>query len=817
MKTHPRNPRLAAFCSDWNTRHPVLTLVLVSLLAVIINCHPVIFCGRSFVSPASMGTLVYSWPPIFPGMKPAPQISVHGSDSAAMLIQEVPAGFIESRSLLQYGELPLWNRYGHAGSAFIGQAVTMLGDPLQLIVIFGRGSAVAWDLKFVTAKWLYCTGFGLLVFRLMGSQPLGLIYAALGAYCGAFFYIYNHPVFFVFSYAPWILLSALAWLDPKASHYFRWGLVWLLANFACFNAGHVEVAVVLIAGLNLAALVYALTGGCPRVDWITVCGRLALGTLLFLGLTAPVWIPFLVAMEGAFSAHSEVKVIQLPWKCISGAFDDLLYQVHLRDESFAALAPGTSLLVFVGCVFSVSRWRQMSRDRFFWINLGAIGLWGGCIFGWVPVSLLLHIPFLNRDGHTYTDFSYLLVIHLTLQSAYGFGALAQERDFRRVKTDLLWVVLVFVGMLLVNCQSGLERPVPWSYFLCAGAGAVGVPLLFAYWKSRAPHLSVAGWVAIILLGLVAQFRFGLYCSGEKDWLLLAGPRMALDARSPAIEKIKTDHSSPFRVVGLQYNLYGDYEAVYGLEDIRSCAPLTGGEFMDLIQKFPGIKFDYGWIVEVKNPVAAQPLLNLLNVKYLLTMPGVTLPPGLAFHITDQSDFTVVENLEAWPRAFFTDRVFPISTTSEFIQLLVKHGQRPFAALTPDEIAMQFGLRELAASQTAVVLAATNYQLLPNSTAFDVHTPSAGVVCLSEGQGRDFSATANGESKKVLNVNRAFKGIYLDRPGTYRVQFTFRPRHWRLACWLFFAATLTVITLTCQRTFRTHRDSHQPGTPSAHIF
>jgi len=369
----------------------------------------------------------------------------------------------------------------------------------------------------------------------------------------------------------------------------------------------------------------------------------------------------------------------------------------------------------------------------------------------------------------------------------------------------------------VNCQSGLERPVPWSYFLCAGAGAVGAPLLFAYWKSREPHLSVAGWVAIILLGLVAQFRFGLYCSGEKDWLLLAGPRMAPDARSPAIEKIKKDQTSPFRVVGLQYNLYGDYEAVYGLEDIRSCAPLTGGEFMDLIQKFPGIKFDYGWIVEVKNPVAAQPLLNLLNVKYLLTMPGVMLPSGLAFHITDQSDFAVVENLEAWPRAFFTDRVFPNATTSNFIQLLVHQGQRPFAALAPREIATQPGLWELAASQTAVVLAATNYQLLPNSTAFDVHAPSAGVVCLSEGQARDFSATANGESKKVLTVNRAFKGIYLDRPGTYHVQFTFRPRHWRLACWLFFAATLTVITLAGLRALQIHRESHHFGTPVAHIF
>jgi hypothetical protein len=39
-------------------------------------------------------------------MKPAPQLSAHGSDTAAMMIHEVPSGFIESRSLLQHGELP---------------------------------------------------------------------------------------------------------------------------------------------------------------------------------------------------------------------------------------------------------------------------------------------------------------------------------------------------------------------------------------------------------------------------------------------------------------------------------------------------------------------------------------------------------------------------------------------------------------------------------------------------------------------------------------------------------------------------------------
>ncbi len=173
-------------------------MVLVSFLAVLVNCHPIIFGGRSFVSPAVPGPIVYSWPPRFPGMESVPLVSSHGSDTSATMIQGVPWGFIESRSLLQQGELPLWNRYSHAGSVFLGQAVTMLGDPLQLIVILGRGSAIAWDLKFLTAKLLFCTGFGLLVFRLLGSQPLGLIFALLGAYCGAFFYINSHPVFFFF-------------------------------------------------------------------------------------------------------------------------------------------------------------------------------------------------------------------------------------------------------------------------------------------------------------------------------------------------------------------------------------------------------------------------------------------------------------------------------------------------------------------------------------------------------------------------------------------------------------------------------------------
>jgi hypothetical protein len=119
----------------------------------------------------------------------------------------------------------------------------------------------------------------------------------------------------------------------------------------------------------------------------------------------------------------------------------------------------------------------MRHENFFWINCGAIGLWGGCIFGWVPASLLVLIPFLNRDGHTFTDFSYLLVIHLTIQSAYGFRALAQEQNFRRVVKEMLLIALVFAGMLAGYSFSFSHRPIPWNYFFCVGTAAVGAPLV----------------------------------------------------------------------------------------------------------------------------------------------------------------------------------------------------------------------------------------------------------------------------------------------------------------------------------------------------
>jgi len=133
---------------------------------------------------------------------------------------------------------------------------------------------------------------------------------------------------------------------------------------------------------------------------------------------------------------------------------------------------------------------------------------------------------------------------------------------------------------------------------------------------------------------------------------------------------------------------------------------------------------------------------------------------------------------------------------------LESGKQPFIALSQDEIKTQPGLQPLENTKKATVLPATNYRLLPNSTAFDVHAPSAGVVCLTEGQAKDFTVKANNERKEVLTVNRAFKGVYLDKPGDYHIEFTYRPRFWSLACAWFWVSVSGVVALATMSAFRT---------------
>src|SRR6185369_13322517 len=148
----------------------------------------------------------------------------------------------------------------------------------------------------------------------------------------------------------------------------------------CFNSGHIEPAVAVIGGMNLAGLAFGLAHCRTMLERVKVISRMAVSTLLFLGLTAPVWLSFLTALDGAYSDHMKVQATQLPLETLLGAFDDVFFRLPLQDDTMAATAPGVSFLIAVGSIFAALRWRQLQREPFFWINSTAIVLWSACIF-----------------------------------------------------------------------------------------------------------------------------------------------------------------------------------------------------------------------------------------------------------------------------------------------------------------------------------------------------------------------------------------------------------------------------------------------------
>ncbi len=791
----------ATYLAKWNANHPVLSIVLVSLIAVIVNCYPIIFFGKSFVSPSCVKAEVYDWWPPMPGMTEDKLWDRHGSDTGAIMWDSVPCAMIESRCLLEHGELPLWNRFGRAGDTLIGQVGSMFGEPLHLIVMLGGGSALSWDLKYLIDKFLFCVGFGLLIRRLLNSNPLSLLYAALAAYSGVYFYLVNHPSFFVFTYSPWILLASIEMLDIKTAHTIRWGFVWLLANFSCFNAGQVETALTLILGLNLAALANSLLNYPSAQAIKLIVSRLTIGTLLFLGLTAPWWISFLGAVHDAYSTHLSIKVTQLPLIFLPGLFDDVFYLMakeQLGSTEGDAIAPCTSMLIWVGCLFAILRWRQLKHVTFFWVNTVAIVLWSGCIFGWIPGSFLILIPFLNQIGHTDQQFSFLLIIHLTLQSAYGFKCLADAPAYSKAIHDFIWIVIVTLASIFIYLFFIYYTDIQWIYLFTVFISAIIAPLLFVLFKNtiiQDEKRVILAWFIVILVGFIPQYRFAFYNFGDPLLLMIPGNRSDLTAPSLAIDKIKNDKTGPFRVTGVREILIGDTSAIYNLEDIRSSTPVANKDFISLASGIPGITFIPGdWRIRLDDPSTAQPLLNLLNVKYILAPPSTTMLGKVNFKVFDKSDFLVLTNPDAWPRAFFSNQIVPISSTEYFIQYLKAHSKTPFIAIDDDEIAEYPFLQNEQLKAENVITAATNYQLLPNSTSFDIHASSDGVVCLTEGQAHDFYAIVNHEYREVLTVNRAFKGVYLEKAGDYHIEFIYRPHYWIFACTLFWISITGIATL-----------------------
>lgn len=785
----------------WLKARPRRAVLLVAAAAVTLSAYPVVFMGKSFVSPNFGTTLLYEAHPTLPGYTSGVTSSPNGSDVGAALWQHVPYSFMQRRALA-HGEMPLWNRYTLTGTPLLAQAQSMFGDPLHFFVILFDGASWAWDLKYLVSKWLFAAGLGWLVLAIVGHRPSAWIVTLAAPFVGFYLYRINHAAIFAVGYAPWVLYS---WVQLGQAVGRRAGALWLgglfLSNFALMNSGAAKEAYLLLLQMNLAGAVVVLVGrGSWAVKGVKCAGAAWAGALLLL-ITAPLWTTFLQALRAAYTVSSNPAADQIQPSLLLGAFDEIFFRPLSRGE--VVFNPALNLLLLLGVLYFLATLRQHFADRTVMaLAIVAAGLLA-VVFGLVPPFWIWKVPLLATVGHIENCCLCGLLVLLPVLAGCGFRTAAARLRTPEGRGDLvigavLLVALVAAwigfrqaahravfgpGTIISVVPSGQVipvRPFIWGY-LAALMVACGALAIMARRGLRGASWGAGSVIMATTCAVVLLWRHGMHSPalGFENYILQPPARANFQATSPAIEFVLAKHrAEPGRVYGLHGNVTPGWNARYGLEAIHGADGLQNKWVRNLIDVSP-VKWTSSWRLYLASTDVgkARPFLDMLNVRHYLDLPGNPPVSGPALSLVKNADLNVYESASAWPRAFFTDAVTTYEQPADLMAKILAGDGRPLAAIQVGEWAANPALTRLPTDMAARnIIPATHYELAENSTSFDVHATSPGLVVLEEAWWPDmFKVAISGRAAPILRVNHAFRGVLIEAAGDFRVTFFYWPR------------------------------------------
>jgi hypothetical protein len=787
----------------WVEARPMQGVLLVAAGAVVLSCYPVVFFGKSFLSPNnhSHAFLLYQDMPTVPGYTEAETDDPRGADMGSALWYSWPASVVESRAIFRDFELPLWNRYDSMGLPLLGQGQSMFGDPLHLLVLLGNGSPGLWDLKYLLAKVIFALTLGCCVLRLTKHLPSAAIVAATAPFIGFFAYRYSHPAFFTLSYAPLILLCWLSVTEaPGRKTALAWSALMILANWMVLTSGTVKEAYILLVALNGCGCVGLLFASqAPEKFWKL---RQALtAQILFVLISAPVWLTFLRTLQASSTFYDAPEAYQLQPGIVIGLFDDIFYR-QLNPNEFH-LDPSLNFFVL-----SAILWLCFSHcERVYWRRLS--GLLVTCVlsvavvFGLIPRSAITHIPFLDRIHHVDNTFSCVAIVCLLVLAGCGIQAFWKDCETGRFRAIYPRFLLSLLGLFAIclattsvvqrSTYLRISEHVPRSAFFWGYSLLLVLATALLPWMARRVMVRrrILELFSIGLLLILLHWRHGMHLQTPFDAYVM-NPQQRIDLLSKssgALKLIKDRSSEPSRTAGLGLNFSPGYGGAVGVEQIDSSDPLLNPYYRSLIDTF-GIRLSFASSVEGvlgDDLVSNLPLLDMLNLRFYV---GSTNKPNLAPSVTRTAtaDLNIYESSTAWPRAFFTDRLSPYASDRDFVSLLKRGDGKPFAAIPQSEWETKLELHPMRSdsfpSPERQVIAATDYVLTNNTTSFKISAPGPGTVVLTEPYIKDdFRLTLNGKPATYFRANSAFRGVFLPAAGQYRFSFSYWPAYLTVSLWI----------------------------------
>jgi len=779
----PRFLKKSKFFKQYLLR-PTLVIWLVAMLATVLTTTPVIFQHMSFVSPNNGGTLLfYDHLPTLPGYSSNNASAAHGADVGAMMWQHFPSIVAQERSIKEFKEFPLWNRYHSSGTSMIGQGQLMVGDPANWLTWLVGANARTFDIKFILLRIVFAASLGMSVLVITRKLIPATMVAFLAPFIGFLAFRINHPELFTLCYSPLIML---AWLKiiyvEKDKSRFGWVVFLLIANWLVLNSGTAKEAYMSIVCFNALGFINFILEkrrfGQRLWYWLLF---IAMTGLCFLMIATPIWATFLHEIQNGASLYDAGGVQQLPSWQLAGFVDALYY---LLANGY--YLPAINVCLFAGLVLGVVGAVRAEKSEYkiaYRILASGIGLFIAIIYGIFPSSWLMSIPFIKNICHINTTFSIILIVPACILSGVGFACLEQHEKQKFIPFIVLFIL---VGFYFLNAYD-LKTMNYKALFLYSGIfliSAAFLPwLIIRLIKSQLDVFSTSFCLLLSLLafGNMAMFPNSVHSFASKR-VFNPQKRVNLRIEPELITKLLPRiNQNPQRVLGLGDVLFPGFNAVYGLEHINSPQAMFNKRYHALTEALKMPFTNWGWrmLFDDNQLVVHKNTLDLLNVGVILSSTKLDNAPDMQY-IADDGMLYAYSRHDVWPRAFYVNHILSYHSLDEFVQQVKEVSIRPFVAIEHDVVKQNPLLQTMSANShdSNITVNATDYSLTNNTTSFTVNAKSApGIVYLGEaGKPDDFIVTVNNQTVPCLAANYAFKGVLIEKPGLYRVTVRYWPVH-----------------------------------------
>ncbi|HVR42925.1 MAG TPA: hypothetical protein VMS56_05710 [Thermoanaerobaculia bacterium] len=722
------------------------------------------------------------WSEVSPGVRP------HNAELNDLPLQIVPWAH-QVREAWTSLKVPLWNPAAAAGYPLLanGQSAAFsllrwAALPLPLDYSFACEAA----LKLLLAL----AGGYLFLRRRVAFEPAAIIGSIGFAFSTAVVVWLHFPLATVSAWIPAVFYGVD--LLAERLSYGRFLLMTLVFSQLLLG-GHPETAAhaVLGAGIFLLFRVLVASRGAGARERLAPVLRICGAGVVALLISLPQVLPLLEALPSTKR-----------WDMLE-AFPDL----HERPTR-ATFLVNFIQPAFFGTVRDATAWGPAHAE--------VISGYGGIFLGIAWVGMLLWT--IRERRWRDERFLFALLVPLFIGIALNWPVVSEAFESlplfslaanARVRLLVVWFGAVLAASLLDLLRSGVRWPV-WggSAAMAAALGAAFAlnpidrgsdPMVWAV------ATSLPGMAVIAGSAILAALPPRLLRSGSAALLILVVadlwtqvhqwnpvvPRSWFYPRTPMISRMveiarnpPEDDPKAWRMTGTNGMLFPNTAAMYGLEDIRGHDPMANGRVLGVLRVFTGYTSDnyFGMLRDVSHP-----LIDYLNVRYVLTSAEEELDGDSWERIYSGRDGKIFRNLETMPRFFAVERVLSEFDDERRTRLLLEHTDWSGTAIVkrlPSRI-MPLAARDLFGEPAPGSSAPSVRLVRAEGDQFEMEIEATRwtLVVSSQPDWPGWRVIRNGdEALKTIKVNVAFMG-FLVPPGSSTIRVYYAPRSFWVGSWI----------------------------------